>query len=64
MRIVMSGNENIKRKFYHKKLGRDQVWKFYYMGICVCPECRKLCSIDYKWCSKCEKVVVIDFQLK
>lgn len=28
-------------------------------GICVCSECGKLCSTDYKWCSYCLKQVVV-----
>jgi len=28
-------------------------------GICVCSDCGKLCSTDYKWCSYCLKQVVV-----
>lgn len=33
--------------------------KLHDQGICVCDNCGKLCSIDYRWCSACERPVVI-----
>ena len=29
------------------------------MGICLCDKCGKYCSIDYKYCSKCDDTVII-----
>ena len=37
---------------------------FNLMGICICPTCGKLCSIDYKWCSKCEQPVIVLLESK
>lgn len=29
------------------------------MGMCNCDQCGALCSIDTKWCNKCEQYIVI-----
>jgi len=28
-------------------------------GICTCTDCGAACSVDYKFCSKCQKTVVV-----
>lgn len=29
------------------------------LGICICENCGSSCSIDYKFCKKCNEVVLI-----
>jgi hypothetical protein len=33
-------------------------------GIVVCDQCGRLCSLDYKYCSKCQRKIIILFNPK